>query len=296
MAGNKRIAAIIFFCLTAFGATGGGAYYLLVHSGWTLALKHDDTAGHAQSQAATPAELDAVANAWATPSAEQTISDDTYGAVDSSIPARTEVVLPARAEEPAISQPVVEDRYALASIPATAIPATPAVSGEAQELYTVPDIATPDVTSDSTQQLPADNAARYDEQLPDAASEESAAPSYESASVARGQEPNDEAAGVEVSDVAIEPALAARELSHVTDDAGSQTSLALPANEPEQSTAAQRARNAFRASQSPYPTNATGPLPLRLERRAPLRTVAMRWRIRLNPKTSAQLCQPTTMN
>ena len=45
MAGNKRIAAIIFFCLTAIGATGSGAYYLLVHSGWTLALKHEDTAG-----------------------------------------------------------------------------------------------------------------------------------------------------------------------------------------------------------------------------------------------------------
>ncbi|HEY3393334.1 MAG TPA: hypothetical protein VGK58_11550, partial [Lacipirellulaceae bacterium] len=64
MAGNKRFAAIIFICLTAICATGG-AYYLLVHSGWTLALEHEGAAAQAESQVAAPSELDAVARALA---------------------------------------------------------------------------------------------------------------------------------------------------------------------------------------------------------------------------------------
>jgi uncharacterized repeat protein (TIGR01451 family) len=240
MAGNKRIAAIIFICLTAIGAAGG-AYYFLVHSGWTLALTHEDTAVQTKPQAAGPAELDAVANAWAKPAAEQTFSEESYAAVEPATPARTEIVPAARAEEPVPAQPIVEDRYALASIPATDVPAATAASSETQELYTAPDVA-----PEQPQALATDNAPRYDEQLPNAASDESATPSYESSPVARGQEPTDEAAAIDVSDVAAEPIPAARELSHVTDDAGSQVPLALPANEPEPSTAAQRARNAFR--------------------------------------------------
>jgi uncharacterized repeat protein (TIGR01451 family) len=252
MAGNKRIAAIIIFTLTAIGATGAGAYYFLIHSGWTLALTQTDAAAGAQSQAAAPAELDAVADAWAKPATEA-LSDDDSIAAEPSAPARTDVVLPARAEEPAAAQPVVEDPYALATIPAAAAPVTPAASGDEQELYAVPG-----ASLESPQQLPTDNAARYDEQLPNAEPEESATPSYESAAVARGQEPTDDATGIEVSDVAAEPTPAVRELSHVTDDAESQVPIALPAGEPEPSTAAQRARNAFRDSPAAAPEDGYG--------------------------------------
>jgi uncharacterized repeat protein (TIGR01451 family) len=260
MAGNKRFAAIIFICLTAICATGAGAYYLLVHSGWTLALEHGGAAAQAESQVAAPSELDAVARALAQAPAGQHFDAD----AQSSEQARTEEVEPARPEEAARYSPPVVDRYALAPIAAEPVPVSPAAAEESGELYAA-DAQPKELPqqfdsppSETPQQLPADNAAGYGEAITEPTQQPSEA-TYDGLPVARGQEPSDDAAAaLKVTDEAEEPAPPAGELGNVHSANGQRVPLALSVEEPNLSTAAQRARNAFRNETDPIPADRYG--------------------------------------
>jgi uncharacterized repeat protein (TIGR01451 family) len=260
MAGNKRFAAIIFVCLTAICATGAGAYYLLVHSGWTLALEHGGAAAQAESQVAAPSELDAVARALAQAPAEQHFDAD----VESSEQARTDEVEPARPEEAAPYSPPVVDRYALAPIAAEPVPVSKAAAEESGELYAV-DAQPKELPqqfdspqSELPQQLPADNAAGYGEAITEPTQQPSEA-TYDGLPVARGQEPSDDAAAaLKVTDEAEEPAPPAGELGNVHSANEQRVPLAVSVEEPNLSTAAQRARNAFRNETAPIPADRYG--------------------------------------
>jgi hypothetical protein len=109
MAGNKRFATIVFLGLSVLAATGAGAYYLLVSSGWTLALTHQQAAAQPQPAAAAPADLDAVASAWAEPVAEPSSDTANYSATSRS----ADVAL-ARAEEEVIYHPRGGEHYSFA--------------------------------------------------------------------------------------------------------------------------------------------------------------------------------------
>ncbi|HJQ78815.1 MAG TPA: hypothetical protein VJ828_02615 [Lacipirellulaceae bacterium] len=260
MAGNKRFAAIIFICLIAICATGAGAYYLLVHSGWTLALEHEGAAAQAESQVAAPSELDAVARALAQATDEQHFDAN----VKSSEQAHAEGIDPTRQEEPAPYSPPVVDRYALAPIASEPVPVSPAAAEESGELYAV-NAQSNDRTQQSAssqsqlpQQLPADNAAGYVEAITEPTQQSSEA-TYDSLPVARGQEPSDDAAAaLEVADEAAEPMPPAGELGSVRGDIQPRVPLAVSAEEPNLNTAAQRARNAFRDETAPIPADRYG--------------------------------------
>jgi uncharacterized repeat protein (TIGR01451 family) len=231
MAGNKRFAAIIFFGLTALIATGAGAYYLISRGGWTLAL----TQRNADPPAASPADLDEVASAWAEPAPQRRSS-----AVHTSAASDNSRVVPAGAEEPLAYEPV-GDRYGAAQIPtAAALPED-----------TAPVAGTPitSAVADATVELQADDGG-YDEPLADVAHQVPPHSAYGISAVARGQEPNDEAAAtLEVVDAAAEPALAASEV-HGIPDPDKPTGVTHASEEPDLMTAAQRARNAFRNQSS----------------------------------------------
>ncbi|HEY3393681.1 MAG TPA: hypothetical protein VGK58_13305, partial [Lacipirellulaceae bacterium] len=169
-----------------------------------------------------------------------------------------------RQEEPASYSPPVVDRYALAPIVAEPVPVSPAATEESGGLYAV-DAQSNELPQQSAspqsgfpQQLPADNAAGYGEANTEPTQQPSEATS-DSLPVARGQEPSDDAAaGLEVIGEAVEPAPPAGEPGNVRSAIEQPAPQAVSVEEPNLSTAVQRARNAFRNETAPVPADHYG--------------------------------------
>jgi uncharacterized repeat protein (TIGR01451 family) len=218
-----QLALKVFFGTAVLGGLGGGGYYA-ANSGWIPSLTRGDQAvadasGGASGAAATsqPAELDAVASAWAQPlPTERSVEP-----ADVSTTARSASASLARAEEAAATK-ASTDRYGI-------YPSTLATTAPAEE--SAPVEAAPQVAPVTTAQEDAASVA-VDEPI----------------AVARGQEPPEDA-------VTTQGSVAAADSTNDTNAASSPDaggSFAEPtqfnptAGEPARTPASQRARDAFR--------------------------------------------------
>ena len=244
MPGKLKIAAGMLLGTTVLAAAGTVAYYG-ASGDWPwarLGTQEEPAAGEAFDE---PADLDAVASAWAEPFAAEVTSPS-----DASEIARSADVTLARAEQP-IPADVARDRYAVypSAPPDTQTypnvpPRTPAYPSTPPQAESFEPGATVDVVPETEVVPPADiESGEVDTAEPAHAAE------YDGPSVARGQEPVD--GTIELIETLPDATQADDGELGATNERQEPNTLDLSADEPTRNTAARRARRAFREQPSP---------------------------------------------